>query len=58
MAEEIYYCQIRLKAHSCEPGPWRTMESATRKGAEAWRKQVAPRKRKQGYETRVVREAV
>ncbi len=53
----IWLCQIRLKAHTCEPGEWRTMDyCSTEKGVEAWRKQVAPRKRKQGYETRVITE--
>lgn len=44
----MFLCQVRLEAE------WLTVTSGTRRGADAWVAQVAPRMRRNGYSTRVV----
>lgn len=49
-------CQRRLKSTTGEPGRWETMDlvACWSQGDDTWRRQVAPRQRRKGYETRVV----
>lgn len=55
---EDHLCQIRLRGSGKYGDQWLTVTSvACWSSTDAWQRQVAPLKRRQGYETRIVRVA-